>query len=329
MPANLTPAYYKAQERYRASSEPREQLAALKEMLQLIPKHKGTEHMQADLKKRIKEANAALKRGKGQRRGPSYAVPSGGYPQVVVVGAPNAGKSALVAALTGTELDVAPYPYATRVPHPAMMPFENARVQLVDMPPIAAEHMEPWIGGIARTADALVVVIDLAAADVLEGYEGVVAQLERHKLCLGDLPEKRRDSVGWVGKRTLLAAAKCDVLDAAGTLEAFVELTGETFVTVPVSTSSGEGLETLRRAIWDMLDLVRAIPKPPHEPPDFDDPILLPRGGTVLDMARVVHRDVAATLKEVRVWNCADHADGQWIGADHVVADSEIFELHC
>jgi small GTP-binding protein len=328
MPANLTPAYYKAQERYRAATEPREQLAALKEMLQLIPKHKGTEHMQADLKKKIKEAKLALQQGKKQRRGPSYAVPSHGKPQVVVLGAPNAGKSALVAALSGTELTVEPYPYTTREPHPAMMPYENARLQLVDMPPVAAEHMEPWIGGIVRGGDGVLLVVDLAAPDVLEGYEAVLAQLERNKIMLGELPEERRDAVGWMGKRTVVAGAKCDAPDAAETLDVFIELSGDPFVTVPVSVETGEGLEDVRRAVWGMLDLVRAIPKPPHQPPDYEDPILLPRGGTVQDMARVIHRDLATSFKQARVWGCADHADGQWIGADHVVEDGEIFEFH-
>jgi small GTP-binding protein len=328
MPANLTPAYYKAQERYRAATEPREQLAALKEMLQLIPKHKGTEHMQADLKKRLKETKEALKNRKKQKGGPSYSVPSHGHPQIVVIGPPNAGKSALVATLSNTDLDVQPYPYTTREPHPAIALYDTARLQLVDMPPIAAEHMEPWIGGIVRGADAVVLVVDLAAPDVLEGYEGVVAQLERHKVQLGQLSAERRDIIGWMGKRTVVAANKSDVEGALETLDVFVELSGEPFVTVPVSTTTGEGLDALRDALWKLLDLVRAIPKPPHEDPDYDDPVLLPRGSTVLDMARVIHRELVDELKEIRVWNCSDHADGQWIGADHEIADLEVFELH-
>jgi ribosome-interacting GTPase 1 len=245
-----------------------------------------------------------------------------------VIGPPNAGKSALVSALSKTELDVQPYPYTTREPHPAIALYDTARLQLVDMPPIAAEHMEPWIGGIVRGADAAILVVDLAAPDVLEGYEGVVAQLERHKVVLGELSGGQRDVVGWMAKRTIVAANKRDAEGAIETLGVFVELSEEPFVTVPVSATTGEGLDELRDALWSMLDLVRAIPKPPHEDPDYDDPVLLPRGSTVLDLARVIHRDLVHELKEVRVWNCADHADGQWIGADHRITDMEVFELH-
>jgi len=173
----------------------------------------------------------------------------------------------------------------------------------------------------------VLLVVDLAAEDVLEGFEGVVAHLARNKFFLDRLPESLRESVGATVKPTLLVANKCDVDGAAETLEVFLELTGTKLDVVPVSATTGEGIYTLRRRIWELLDLVRAIPKPPHEAPDYHDPILLHRGATVMDMARVIHREMAEELKRARVWNCADHADGQCIGRDHVVADMEVFEL--
>src|SRR5262245_29305472 len=53
MPANLTPQYKQAEERYRSATTPDEKLEALREMMALLPKHKGTENLQADLRKRL------------------------------------------------------------------------------------------------------------------------------------------------------------------------------------------------------------------------------------------------------------------------------------
>ena len=141
------------------------------------------------------------------------------------------------------------------------------------------------------------------------------------------MPADQADSIGALAKRTLVAANKSDHPDAEETLELFREFLDDRFAIVPVSCESGAGIEVLRLAIWELLDVVRAIPKPPGKPPDSEDPILLPRGSTVLDMARNIHGELAEHLKRARVWGCADHAPGQWVSRDHVIADGEIFEL--
>jgi ribosome-interacting GTPase 1 len=331
MPANLTPSFLRARERYEAADDPQEQLDALQQMLREIPKHKGTEHLQADIKRRMRQAREAiLTEGQRRKGGLSFQVERGRHPQVAVVGAPNTGKSSLVQALTGVALEIAPYPFTTRVPHPAIMPFENARVQLVDLPPIAAEHMDSWLPGIVRSADAVLMVVDLSAGDLLETTEAVIARLGEQKVFLGEVPAEQREVVGATGLRTLIAASHRDLDGAAEALEIFAELYGERFAMLPVAaavTPGGSGVEELRQGIWRLLDVVRAVPKPPGKPADQADPIVLPRGSTVFDMARCVHREFAERIERARVWHSVDHVDGQWVGRDHVLADLEIVEL--
>ncbi|MCX6553014.1 MAG: 50S ribosome-binding GTPase, partial [Acidobacteria bacterium] len=123
MPANLSPEYHRAEERLRGARSPDEKIAALEEMLRVIPKHKGTDHMQADLKGRIAKLRKEIGK-KGGKGGFTFIVPREGAGQVAIAGPPNSGKSSLVRALTRATPAVGSYPFTTREPVPGMMPFE-------------------------------------------------------------------------------------------------------------------------------------------------------------------------------------------------------------
>src|SRR5512137_974809 len=160
MPANLSPEYKVAEAAYRKARDPRERLAHLREMLRVIPKHKGTEHLQADIKARIKDLSGELEgaRKGGGHGGPALVIRPEGAAQIALIGPPNAGKSALHDRLTGSGAAVAPYPFTTQFPQPGMLPYEDIAFQLLDLPPIAAEHPVPWIGSALQTADAALLV---------------------------------------------------------------------------------------------------------------------------------------------------------------------------
>src|ERR671925_2177841 len=146
MPANLSPEYKQAEQAYRACRDPRERLDLLREMLRTIPKHKGTEHLQADIKSRISELTDELAGArKAGARASAFSVRREGAAQVCLVGPPNAGKSTLHVALTGSHSETAPFPYTTKVPVPGMLAFEDVAFQLVDLPPLSPEHIEPGI----------------------------------------------------------------------------------------------------------------------------------------------------------------------------------------
>ncbi len=325
MPANLTPEYKKADEWYRSASTNEEKLAALEEMLRTIPKHKGTEHMQADIKRKISglrsAAEAGAKKG-GGRHVDVFHVPRSGAGQVTLIGAPNAGKSAILAALTSAPVHVADYPFATDKPTPGMARFEDVPIQLVDTPPITADFAPPGLVNTCRTSDLLAIVIDLSA-DVLSQMETAEAYLDTHHLIRD---EKNPQSLH-LGRPVFVIATKAD-LAPAGTLETLRELVERPFEYIEISSETRDGLDVLMRRIFELLDIVRVYAKKPGKEPDMNDPFTLPRGSTVLDLAFHIHRELAEKLKAARAWNAPNIHNGQNVPRDHVLSDKEIIELH-
>src|SRR5215218_668286 len=148
MAVNLPPHYHDAEARYKKGRTPEEKLAALREMWVLLPKHKASEKVQADLKTKISELSDEIEHAKlGPKKAApgTHKIPKQGAGQVVFLGPPNAGKSRLLTRLTKASPAVAPYPFTTRDPVPGMMDFADVRVQLIDLPPVTPDHYEHFI----------------------------------------------------------------------------------------------------------------------------------------------------------------------------------------
>src|SRR4051812_24630353 len=227
MPANLPPQYHKAENEFRASTTAAERLEKLREMFRLLPKHKGTEKLQSDLKQKISRLKDEIERSKAagsKRAGLSYRVPHEGAGQIVLVGAPNAGKSSLLAALTHAHPEVANYPFTTRVPQPGIMMWQDVPVQLVDLPPVAPEFLEPWVPSIIRSADAALLIADLGSDDVAEAVDAALRRLDAtHTELVGTLPFDVEDETTRHLK-TLLVANKTDAEGASDRLDVLREL---------------------------------------------------------------------------------------------------------
>jgi ribosome-interacting GTPase 1 len=346
MPANLSPEYKQAEQAYRAARAPRERLACLKEMLRTIPKHKGTEHLQADIKSRIKALSDELagpKKG-GARSAHGYAVRREGAAQVCLVGPPNAGKSTLHAALTGSKSEAGPFPYTTKFPVPGMLPFEDIAFQLVDLPPVSREHMEPSLLGALQGADAAWLVVDLADPECTDHVSLIVEELARRKIALeqrwpGWPPDKgaasferagvseAEDDLFGVRLPTLLVANKSDLDPDPDEVKVLEELLGIRYPALAVSAARGTNLGELAPFLFRALGIVRVYSKVPGKPPDKQRPFTVRAGGRVIDVARLVHQDVAATLKYARLWGSGEF-DGQQVGPEHRVADGDVLELH-
>jgi len=324
MPANLTPDYERAEQKYRAAATDEERLQALREMFATIPKHKGTEKLQADIKRKISLFRKTI--SKKPSKGPDpFHIPRAGAGQVVLVGAPNVGKSALVAKLTNAPAKVANYPYTTAVPLPGMAHYEDVQIELVDTPPITAEHIPGGLSGTIRAADIIGIVVDLAG-DPLEEAEMAIGALQGRGFVLRSLPLSDLDPSDMNQHCAIIVANRLDLVDAQ-TVQTLTELYSGKLEVNAVSAETGEGLDRLLKRIWQLLSVVRVYTKEPGKPPDRGKPFTLDIGATVEDLAREIHRELPEKMKFARVWG-EGRFNGQQVHRTEVLRDRDIVEIH-
>ncbi|MFC1892463.1 GTPase [Chloroflexota bacterium] len=312
MPANLPPQYYEAEKRFRSAKDTDDKIAVLEEMLAIMPKHKGTDHLKADLRRKIAKLTQEAERKSATQR-TSLVIEKQGAAQVVVIGLPNAGKSQLVSSLTSAVPTVAEYPFTTQAATPGMLEFQNIQIQLIDTPPLTPQYIEPWLPNMLGRAGAMLVVIDLADAPLVQ-MEAIAAQLA-----------EKRIEMGPNGVKTLVVANKVDI-----SRQSLKELQNQCEGLLPlvaVSAKEGTGLEELKHQLYQTLDIIRVYTKTPGGKPDFSDPIILERGITVEDAAANVHKDFSRNLKYARIWGSGKH-DGVMAKRGHVLQDGDVVELH-
>jgi ribosome-interacting GTPase 1 len=311
MPANLTPAYFKAEQWYKTATTAEEKILALEQMLAVMPKHKGTDKLKADLRQKL----SAIKAGEEKKHKAGgfdiFHVPKGGAGQIVLLGVPNCGKSSIVGLLTDAKVHIADFPFATNTPVPGIMHFEDVPIELVDMPPITAEFSMPGQVGTYRNCDIIAIVIDLSA-DVVEQW----------KVCLDYLETKSLVPA----RKTICICTKSDIV-GEGAIDKIKKLCGGRFEIVAVSVESGEGMGELPKVLFDKLGIIRVYAKPPGKQPDMTEPFTIPAGSTVHDLAVKIHRELAEKLKTARIWGTGVY-EGQSVQKNHVLQDKDIVELH-
>lgn len=328
MPANLPPDYKAAEQRFREAKTVEDKIAALQEMMAIIPKHKGTDKLRADLRRRLSKLRAEQEQpGKKGRKGPSYHIPKEEAPQVIVIGTPNVGKSQLVAATTNATPEVADYPFTTRTPLPAMMPHLDIHIELIDVPPISRDHVDTWLPELIRNADAALLVVDLSADDCVDSLEFVRSVLAEKGIRLTRTFDPKETELPRNVKPALVVANKIDARGAGENLEFLREIAGKDFAILPISALTGRGIEEMKAALYELLGVVRVYSKIPGKKADMKKPFVVRRGSTVLDVARKIHREFGDHLRFARVWGSGKF-DGQVVERDHVVEDQDVLEVH-
>jgi hypothetical protein len=327
MPANLPPHYYEAEKRYREARTPDEKVEALEEMLTIMPKHKGTDKLRADLRRRIAKVKSEAEQKKGgARKDAAYAIAREGAAQVVLVGLPNTGKSSLVAALTNANPEVADFPHTTWKPTPGMAQFENIQFQMIDTPPLSKNYMDPWMTDLLRRADLLAVVLDVRD-DPLQQWEDTLEILEGLRIFPkgAALPEdlKKRPIL----KKMLVLVNKVDDSESEADYEAFVELTGIEQPCLAVSVYNGGKMNGLLRKLYELSEIIRVFTKAPGKQHDPKSPFVLPKNSTLGDLAAKIHKDFSDKMKFAKIWGGSTF-DGQMVQRDYLLQDGDVVEIH-
>jgi ribosome-interacting GTPase 1 len=327
MPANLTPQYLEAEGKFKRAKTTPEKIEALEIMMAVIPKHKGTEKLRGQLKSRMAKLKEELQRrptiGKAEQ---AYNIKKEGAAQGLLLGLANSGKSSLFSQITHAFSEVGDYPFTTQRPIPGMMKFENLQIQLVDTPPIQLDHIEPGFPNLLRNADALLLVIDLTEDPVFQ-MEVLLGELSRMRIKIVGKGPISSIEEGWASQRALLLGNKCDVKNAMEGYRALETHFRDTFPLLPISAKEGMNFEELKKEVYQLLNIIRVYTKVPGKEPDLTEPVILPKGSTVEDVALSIHKDFVAKLRYAKIWGSGKF-DGQMVKRDYQVNEGDVIELH-
>lgn len=325
MPANLTPEFEKAQRFYRQAATDEQKLDALREMLSVIPKHKGTDRMQGDIKRRISQLRKTLVKSSSAKGPDPFHIPRSGAGQVVLIGAPNVGKSMLVATTTNAQVKVADYPFTTAIPAPGMWAYEDVQIEVIDTPPITPQHIPAGLMGTIRFAELVAVMVDAATEPVAQA-QAILGQLDERGLALRSVRRDELDPDQTGVQSGIIIASKMD-LAAPDDIQALRELFAGKLEVWAVSAETGEGLGELLERLWQLLAVIRVYTKQPGKAPDRDKPFTLPAGATVDDLAGEIHRELTEKMKYARIWRDGRFA-GQHVRRDESLRDKDVVEIH-
>lgn len=325
MPANLPPQYFEAEKKYRAAREPEEKIAALQAMLAIMPRHKGTDKLHAALRRKIARFSQEAERKYATARRTGFYISREGAGQVMLVGPANAGKSQLLAALTEAIPEIAAYPFTTKTPIPGMMKFEDIQIQLVDTPPIGHKEVRVLLANPLRNADLIAIVIDLSLEPISQVEAALQGLSEARIEPLTD--GGTQPTPGSYPRKMLIVGNKNELAGSNENWERLRSQYAKLFPLVSISAREGGGLEEFKRAVYQVLNIVRVYTKTPGSKADLTDPMILEKGSTVEKAAESLHKDFYQTLKYAVVWGSGKY-DGQRVSKGHVLQDGDIVEFH-
>jgi hypothetical protein len=325
LPANLPPQFIETRKRLKEARDPQEKIKIIEELLSIIPKHKATEKIQAELKSKLSKLKKSQdKKPTIGRKADEYFIPKEGAGQIILIGPPNSGKSTLLSTLTNATPEIAPYPYTTRTPLSGMFKFQNISFQLVDIPPIYKEEVKPWMLVLIRNADLVILLLDLSG-DPMEQLEVIKERLKVKKIIL-QIKEEREEDFDF--KKTLVLGNKIDLKESRETLEILKEFSYLDFEIIPVSAKERINLENLGEKIYNLLDIIRVYTKAPGKEADLSMPVVLKKKSTIIDVASAIHKDFVQKLRYAKIYNNKRDQSILKVHRDFEVVEGDIVEFH-
>ena len=333
MPTNVPPQYRKAEDRFREATTIQAKIAALQEMMSIMPKHKGTDHLKAQLRTRMSQLMEELEGpSKGAKSGQTepFSLPKEGAGRATLIGLTNVGKSLLLSRSTGAHSKVGAYALSTQEPIPGMLPYKNVHIQLVDTPPISNPGTQGRLYGLLRNSDVFVIVVDLSLDAVAQAKE-VFSALEQWGFRMLSRDQERDMDSPWLEKPTILLGNKADIQGALDQYQELEDTFGDSYPIVMASAEEEVGLDELGHAIFQALNVIRVYTKSPRQKlEEFElvDPLVMPMGSTVAEAAVQVHKDLGRGLKFAVLWGESSKFEGQRVGRQHQLIDGDIIEIH-
>jgi ribosome-interacting GTPase 1 len=326
MPANLPPEYYSAEDNYKKASTPEEKVTALEILISTIPKHKGTDKLRAEFRRKLSKLRAESAKKKKSGKGDLYTLEKHGAAQIALVGFANSGKSSLLASVTKAHPVIADFPMSTVMPLSGMMPYEDIQFQVVDLPPIGNESTDGWISGILRNAHILMIIVDLSEDPEIQ-TELLLDQLNSWRIPLMKKDEEEMGNEFVAPKALIIVANKSDMENAEKKMVALTQAYGAHYPVVRISSLHKEGIEELKRNVFENSRIIRVYSKEPGKKPDLGSPFTVPAGSNVLNLAQIIHKDFVQNLKYACIWGSGKF-DGQRVQKDYVLHDRDIVEYH-
>jgi small GTP-binding protein len=327
MPTNLPADYFNAEERFRSATTTEDKIKYLEEMMGTIPKHKGTDHLRADLRKKLsKLKTAATSKKTSKKQVSAYHINKEGAGQIIIIGTTNVGKSSLVANQTNADPEVSAVPFTTWSAMPGMMIIDNIQVQLIDTPPISDEYIDPEFLNLIRRVDLVLIMIDLHANPVQQ-FEFVLKKLQENRIAPKHLEGKIEVEGFLLHVPTLVVVNKYDSEEFEEHYQIFQELLGQEYPMVPVSVQTGHNMDTLKHTIFEKLGVIRVYSKAPGKDVDKTAPFVVDQGIELGDFAGKVHKDFQKNLKSAKIWGTSADFPGQMVSRDHVLEDEDVVEL--
>lgn len=327
MPANLTPQYLAAEARYRSATTPEEKLEALQEMMATIPKHKGTEKLRAEIKQKLSKLKKELASGSGKKMNiyrPGI-IEKEGAAQIAVVGPPNTGKSTLLKKFTNANVHVTDFPFGTIKPETGMMPFEDIQFQLIDTPPLFSQYHESYLLEIIHRCDVLLLMVD-PFDQTLDEINFILDYFEDHKIRLHSKNLNEYQG-SFLYKNTLVFMNKKDLDEDNIYSQFYTDLFSGISSFYPISLADDGNLaERIGKIFFEKADIVRVYSKEPGKKPDLEEPFILKKGSTLMDLAQKIHKDFIH-FRFARVWGEGKY-EGQPVAKDYVLQDKDIIEIH-
>jgi len=331
MPANLPPQYYELERQFNKETDLSEKLRLAKELLAIMPKHKGTDKLQADLKAKISKLKQQLEGGQKTHGAHHHVdqlshIDKEGAAQIILIGPPNSGKSSILDYYTNAKPLVADYPYSTHEPKTGMMTFETIQFQLIDTPPISDQQFPQYLPNLIRQADLVVLVCDISDQTTPGQLAVIASLLEGKNIILASSKAPPSGNPRFAYKKTIIAAYKYVSSESDYAIKQ-LQTGYPDHLIAPTSFLDDDLMERFKRVLFEAMNIIRVYTKRVGHDPDFIDPVVLPKDSTVGDAAFRLHKDFAERLQFARVWGKGKF-EGQRVKNSFVLSDEDILEFH-